>query len=169
MTLRRLILVVFILAIPCAWAGPVPEYDMKAAFLYNFASFTEWPEPISGNFNICIFENDPIAPSLMAIEGKPVKGARLAIIRITNIAQARQCHMLYLGESGHANIHRWLNEQAQLPILTVTDDNEPTGTGVMISMMLENKKLSFEVNYELARQAHLSMSSKMLRLAQRVR
>ena len=77
--------------------------------------------------------------------------------------------MLYLGEPGHANIHRWLNEQAQLPILTVTDDNEPTGTGAMISMMLENKKLSFEVNYELVRQAHLSMSSKMLRLAQRVR
>lgn len=170
MTIRRLILLLMlILGAPGTWAEPVPEYDMKAAFIYNFASFTEWPEPIVGNFNICIFGDDPIAPSLDAIEGKLVQGAHLTVVRITTTIQARQCHLLYFSEPGRSNARRILNGLAELPILTVTGDNDQEGVGAMISMTLENRKLTFDINYEAARRAHLNLSSKMLRLAQRVR
>lgn len=169
MTICQLILVLaFALGIPCTWADPVPEYDMKAAFLYNFASFTEWPEPIVGNFNLCIFGNDPIGPSLDALEGKLLQGAHLTVVRITADTQARQCHLLYLSDPEHSNTRHMLNGLAELPILTVTGESNQEGPGAMISMTLENRKLTFEVNYEAARRARLSLSSKMLRLAQRV-
>jgi len=169
MKIPRLAMVVtFILGIPLAEADPIPEYDMKAAFVYNFASFTEWPDPITGSFNLCIFDNDPIAPALETLEGKTIKGVNLTVTHVSSASQAKQCHVLYLGDQTHGNMHRLLNELAELPILTVTDENDLTGSGAMIGMSLENKKLTFDVNREPARRAHLNLSSKMLRLAQRV-
>jgi hypothetical protein len=168
MMLRRLILPALLLACPTAWAAPVPEYEMKAAFLYNFASFTEWPEPIVGNFNLCIFGNDPIAGTLLPLEGKPVRNARLKIVQITDTGQAGQCQLVYWSDSGFVNLRRLLHQIADLPVLTVSGDHDSEPNGAMIDLSIENHRLTFSVDVELARRAHLNLSSKMLRLAYRV-
>ncbi|GBG15232.1 uncharacterized protein NMK_2835 [Novimethylophilus kurashikiensis] len=168
MTLPRLTLIALTLASPAVLADPVPEYEMKAAFLYNFASFTEWPEPIAGNFNLCVFSNDPIGNALSSLEGKPIQNARLSVLRITETAQARQCQLLYWSDSGVVNVRRLLQNVADLPILTVSADGESERAGAMINMTVENNKLAFSVDVEPAHRARLNLSSKMLRLAYRV-
>jgi hypothetical protein len=168
MTLRRLTFLALILASPGILADPVPEYEMKAAFLYNFASFTEWPEPIAGNFNLCVFSNDPIGSALAALEGKSVQNAKLSVLRITESAQARQCQLLYWSDAGVVNVRRLLQQVSDLPILTVSADGESGRAGAMINMIVENNKLAFSIDVEPAHRAHLNLSSKMLRLAYRV-
>lgn len=145
---------------------PVPEYAMKAAFLYNFALFTEWPGQLGGNLNLCVLGHDPFGSALDAIDGKEIKsGRRLTIRHISNPANAVQCHMLYFGAVEVASIGNLLADLGDVPVLTVTDAGE--SSGAMIHMWLENKRLVFGVDQDAALRAHLTFSSKMLRLARR--
>jgi len=170
MSMRRLLAaLIFHVALPAATAGePVPEYDMKAAFLYNYALFTEWPEPVNGQFNLCILGMDPFGATLNAMDGKQIKGARLTILRISTPANAKTCHILYFGESERNNTQRIMTELGNFPVLTITDADNLSKSGIMISMQLMDKHLTFEVNNEAAHRARLTLSSKMLWLARKV-
>ncbi len=146
---------------------PVPEHAMKAAFLYNFALFNEWPGQLGDNLNLCVLGHDLFGPALDTIDGKEIKsGRKLTVRHISNRANAVQCHVLYFGATEAAGIQSLLADLGDTPVLTVTDAGEPTGA--MIHMWLENKHLVFGVDQDAALHAHLIFSSKMLRLARRV-
>ena len=55
---------------PAAWSDGLPEYRLKAAFLYNFAVFTEWPSDVGKTLNLCVFGDDPFGPEIDGLEGK---------------------------------------------------------------------------------------------------
>lgn len=160
-----------------AVADPVPEYAMKAAFLYNFALFTEWPEQINGSFNLCIFqpyswediqESATFDAAVEAIKGRQVKDVRLNVLHVANAESARQCHVLYFSEVVDARARKVLDEIKDAQILTVTDTDNLMKSGAIIGMKLENRHLTFEINYTAAQHNHLMLSSKLLNLAHRV-
>jgi hypothetical protein len=167
--MARWLLSLLALVMPCSLAAePVPEYMMKAALLYNFALFTEWPGRIEGNFNLCILGADPFGPSLDTIDGKPIRGARLTLLRITSPASARQCQVLFLSDAEHINASKLLEDLSDTPILTISDDSRLIEAGVMIGLIMENRRLNFNINTVAARHAHITISSKLLRLAKTV-
>lgn len=167
--MRRAIIALFLLlSLPLQAASPVPEYDMKAAFLYNFAQFTEWPETFSQKFNLCILGVDPFGQALETIEGKQIRGAKLNVMHIASANSASACHMLYFGENERTNIQKILSQLEGMPILTISDSDDLAKFGVMISLRIQDKRLTFEVNNEAARRARLILSSKMLWLARKV-
>lgn len=149
-------------------AEPMPEYAMKAAYLYNFALFTEWPALPDDQLNLCILGKDAFGAALDSIDGKIVNGLRLSVHRISGSSRARQCQILFLGTSDRVNFRRLLHDIEDLPVLTVTDNDDLVQAGIMIRMSIENKRLTFEINTEAARRARLAISSKLLRLAKTV-
>lgn len=155
-------------------AQVVDEYQVKAAFLYNFAKFVEWPnsafkspqEPIS----ICIIGQNPFGGALEeAIRGKEIEGRRLVIHEVPDGAPTGACHILFVGSSEHKHF-RALTETLKAPgILTVGEAPWFGSEGGMINLKLDGGKVRFEINVEAADQRQLRISSKLLSLAQVVK
>ncbi len=143
------------------------EYELKAAFLYNFALFSEWPampDPVY----LCVLGADPFGPYLDRYEGRELRGSRVSTRRVASAHEARGCQVLFIAASEHARLPRIRDELAGRPVLTVTEGEGIDRSTVMIVIVPEGSRLTFEVNLSAARQAGLNLSSKMLKLARKV-
>lgn len=149
-------------------AEAVPEYAMKAAFLYNFSLFTEWPELSGNTFNMCIFGHPALAYALDTIEGKQVYNRPITVSYLTNLDNLKNCQILYLDASESVGVEKILGKISASPVLTVTDSPEVMQHGFMIGMLIENRRIVFEINQQAVQRAHLNISSKLLRLAKTV-
>jgi hypothetical protein len=164
----------FGILLTAAGAGPVlaveqaPEYVLKAAFIYNFAGFTEWPPGTGNTLNVCIAGKNPFGSALDSLEGKLLGNRRFAIKPLTAGESPRSCQILFIGASEPAETGRLLEEIKGAPVLTITEGNHAADQGVMINLLMDQRKIAFEVNLEAARRARLDISSKLLRLARRV-
>lgn len=152
-------------------ARVIPEYVMKAAYLFNFAQLTEWPVAAGGAedwFNACVFGQDELYAALEAFRGRPVGGQRLRPVRIVETAEARQCRLIFIGNGEPMRGVSLLGSLRSLPVLTVTDEARIARAGAIITLVVEQRRLFFEVNLDYARRAQLKFSSKLLRLAKSV-
>jgi len=169
-----LICVVMLPADGCAQDAAVSEYQVKAAYLYNFAKFVEWPaESFSGAsapFEICIFGRDPFGEVLQDItRGKLVNGRRFEIRgRVTAPAQALSCHILFVSTSATRQFHAILQGLQGRSVLIVGESEGFVERGGMINFVLEGGRVLFEVNQKAAQQAGLKISAKLLSVAKRV-
>ena len=151
-----------------ALAQPVPEQDLKAAFIFNFAVFTEWPqEALAGGapITVCAGPTTSMFGALSQLNDKQVNGHRIAV---RSAAVLRGCHVLVLDRSDR---ERWVQirrELAGAPVLTVSDDPGLSDGGAVITLTVEDKRIGFHVDLAAARSARLSLSSKLLRLARNV-
>jgi len=156
-------------SLPMAYADAAPEYVLKAAFIYNFATFTEWPVKSVETLNLCVLGNDPFGSALNSIEGKLVGNARLVTKHVgTSDNALRGCHMVFISASEKDNLPAILDIARESGTLTITDVQGAARQGVMIMLTLEQKKITFEINLQAARRAKLNISSKLLRLAKAV-
>lgn len=148
-------------------AAESTEAAFKAAFLYYFARYTEWPTPGTA-FNLCILGQDSLGRSLEPIGHKDIAGRPIIIRRLERPVRADDCNLLFITAPEHA----WLPEitagLANAPVLTVAEAGAYSPDAVMLRMRLENGVLVFDANADLARRAGLTFSAKMLRLARTV-
>lgn len=150
------------------------EYQMKAAFLYNFAKFVEWPARGSGDrdgqIRVCILGKDPFGPVLEGvIQGKTVNNRSLAVRRIAYLEGATSCHLLFIGSSEKNRLEDIVEALKGTNVLTVSEIDRFAHRGGMINFLMENKKVRFEINVDAAALAGLKISSKLLQLATIVR
>lgn len=155
-------------AMAAAAASPVSEYELKAALLYNFASFTAWPASAPDGMTVCVLGSDPFGPALDALAGKSLRGAAVEVRRVRQAREAQGCHVMYLSEAGTGNLATVLEELRGKPVLTVADGEDVAQRGVMIGLRLEGSRLVFDVNSATMQAAGLVVSSKLLRLARTV-
>lgn len=150
----------------------IPEYTMKAAYLYNFAKLTDWPAESGAEggsaFNLCIFGQNEFGPALDALRGKMVNNRQLRLRHITDIADAQHCQLLFVGDYEGARGARLFESLRAVAVLTVTDDDKISRAGAMLLIRTEEQRLSFDVNLDAAARAQLKFSSKLLRLANKV-
>ena len=146
-------------------AEPVPEYELKAAFIYNFALFTEWPENPGDVLSLCLIGKDRFGRAVDRIEGKPVKNAVIKIRRPGSLPELRGCHMLFIADSEMRRLHEILEAIKGVPVLTVTDFRGGGLAGAMINLTMVERRVTFEINTAAAQAAGLNISSKLLRLA----
>jgi YfiR/HmsC-like len=149
------------------------EYQIKAAFLYNFAKFVEWPASdfgdASGVLRICVFGQDPFGQELRDITNdKSINGHKLQVDQATDLKMARTCHILFISSSEKAQLARILESLRDTDVLTVGDMKGFVEQGGMINFVLENDRVRFEVNLKAAEQARLKVSSKLLHVARNV-
>jgi hypothetical protein len=161
-----------LLAVPgAAPAQTVPEYDVKAAFLYNFTKFVDWPPaafPDPNSLRICVLGDDPFGHSLQAVEGEQVANHKLIVTRTDSISRPGGCQILFISRSEQGRLKQILAAVKGSPVLTVGDTEKFVDQGVIINFILDGSKVRFEINTGAADQAGLRISSKLLQLARRV-
>lgn len=152
-------------------AGPVNagEYQVKAAFLLNFARFVEWPAGrVKETFTIGVLGRDPFGNALDSLSGKTVKGRRVVVRRYEDPEEAREADLLFISASEKRDLPRILKTIRGNPILTVGDSKDFDRSAVMINLLLLRKRIGFEINLAAAQRDGLQISSNLLKLAQEV-
>ena len=149
-------------------ADDLPEYRLKAAFVYNFALFTEWPADVGSTLRLCIFGPDPFGAELDGLQGKAVGERSIAVQRKTGVDGLKGCQIVFVSPSATAQLPRVLEALEGQAVLTVADSPGAARQGVALNMAVNQNKVSFEANLKAARAARLNLSSKLLRLATEV-
>lgn len=177
MSLRcRTILVLLAIAVPGAIrpaAQGVPdEYRLKAAFLYQFPQFVEWPAGAvasAESIGLCVAKPSPFGATLeQLVRGESLSGRPLAVREVTGVADLHGCHVLFAG--GRRSVTDALLKAAVArSILTVGDSDQFLDAGGIIVLRMVNRRVRFEVNVEAARTAGLRISPQLLDLALKVR
>lgn len=149
------------------------EYQVKAAFLYNFAKFVEWPpNSFSGAaapLRICVLGRDPFGEELRNItREKTVNGHRLEVNQVIDLLHARSCHIVFIASSEEERVKQIVEGLRGASVLTVGDAKGFAEQGGMINFVLDNDRVQFEVNRKAAEQAGLKISSKLLSVAKLV-
>jgi len=149
-----------------SFAGSIDEYTIKAAFIYNFARFTEWPDE-SKELRICIYGKDPFGSSIDKLNGKQSNGRTIKVIRTRSIEEVKSCHIAFLNiiPPERRLFARALNNIEGSNVLTIADAEGVIGFGVMIGLNIDNNKVAFDVNHTVAKTTDIEISAKLLRLA----
>ncbi len=145
------------------------EYEIKAAFLYNFAKFVDWPvesfRDDSSNLTLGILGVDPFGSALDTIKDKTVKGRKVMIKRSKNMEDLKGCHILFVSASEKGNLKQILNALRDSNVLTVSEIERFANRGGIINFIRVDNKIQFEINLEAAQRNKLKISSQLLRLA----
>ena len=151
-----------------AWSEDLPEYRLKAAFLYNFAAFTEWPADVGATLNLCIYGADPFAGEIDALNGKTASSRKIEVHRKSSLDTLKSCQIVFISAAASGQLPRVTDALRGLPVLSIADSPGAARQGVMLNMNLVQGRVSFEANLVAARSARLTLSSKLLRLATEV-
>lgn len=145
------------------------EYKIKAAFLYNFTKFVDWPESqdkdSSQYFIIGILGKDPFKDGINIIKGKMAKGRPIRIEHYTTINEIRHCDILFISPSVQYPLPVILDQLKGQTVLTIGDTNGFAQKGIIINLYTDGNKVRFEINHQAAQQAGLRISSHLLRLS----
>jgi hypothetical protein len=147
------------------------EYQVKAVFLFNFAQFVEWPTNTFPETRtplvIGVLGQDPFGGYLDEIvRGERVNNRPLTVQRYSRVEDIKICHVLFISRSEEDRLEQILASLKYRKILTVSDDEGAARRGVMIRFVTEQRKIRLRVNLEAAKAANLTISSKLLRLAE---
>ena len=149
-------------------AQTADEYAAKAAFIYNIAQFSTLPN-MNGAVRLCVLGRDPFGSALATLEGKPLGNARLAILYPHSGPEAlMQCHILYISASESDDMTALADSARAAGVLTIADTRGAARKGVMLELVLDDRRIAFEFNGAAARGAGVVLSSKVLRLARAI-
>ena len=172
-TIRASLLAVAMLVSTRAHAEEAPqgpsEYQVKAAFLYNFLKFVDWPATPAeqmGPIELCVLGKDPFGGALeRVVDGKTVNGRPLTIRRIGDIAAARSCHVLFVSASEAGRVREITKAVHTWSVLTVSEIDRFSERGGIVTFLMEGQRVRFRINPKAAASAGLKISSKLLQLA----
>lgn len=143
------------------------EARVKAAFIYNFARFVEWPPRSSpGPVRIGILgHGDLTSPLEEVVRGKSVGGRSIVISPLGSVGEAECCEIVLIERSESKHEREIAQALAGKPVLTVCDDENGARDGVMIAFQLFEESVRFQINQEAAGRAGLKISSQLLKVA----
>ncbi|MBN2138971.1 MAG: YfiR family protein [Sedimentisphaerales bacterium] len=191
-TVLLLAVIALICAAAAAHAEPdsQQEYQIKAAFLYNFLKFVDWPEDEKADANnpiiLAILGKDPFEKAFDPVKDKLVKGRKVVVKRLSSIAELKKlgetakaridkqidapkkCNLLFVCRSEKDALKDILKAVAHQPVLTVSDIDGFIETGGIINFVTDEQKVRFEVSTAAAKNAKLKVRSQLLRLAKKV-
>ena len=155
--------------------GPAfDEYQVKAAFLYNFAKFVEWPPGTFANANdpigICIIGQNPFGSTLEdMVQGKKIGDRAFVVRRLRDTQQVRNCQILFVAATESKRTRALLETLKGVGILTVGETDDFTAAGGIIGMKLEGTRVRLQIALETAESTRLHISSKLLGVAEIVK
>lgn len=166
-------LAAWVLLFPCilnAQKSKATEYDLKAAYLFNFAQFAEWqagsPAARNDTFAICVLGQDPFGAALDAVvAGEIIAGKSVVARRVTKPQEAVNCRVLFISSSEESRLQEILETLDRACVLTVSDMPQFSRRGGMIQFVAERNKIRFEINLANAGVAGLTLSSELLKVA----
>lgn len=151
-------------------SGPT-EYQIKAAFIYNFAKFVDWPPEAFPSTNapmvIGVLGENVFGNYLeQTISGRKINGRQLVFQTFHSVAQATNCQVLFISPSEKNHLSKILGQLQGTSILTVSEADNFIGDGGMIYLFIDSENnVRFSINNDAAKKVGLTISSKLLSLA----
>jgi hypothetical protein len=162
------------LAVVCTGAAAQApnEYTVKAAFLYNFALYTEWPPEAfrapETPLNICVLAADQSEDVLKAaLPGRRVKGREVVVRQLDGTGGVAGCHVLFMSASQTRRLGEVLEMIGSQPVLTVCDSAAAAERGCAIAFIVADSRVGFDINTASAAKARVVISSRVLALARK--
>ncbi len=161
-----------------AWPAPARaedamqrEYEIKAAYLYNFIRYIDWPANAApaGTFTIGIVGAPPVGPVFDPLNKKEIKGCRVAVKEVSSAKDLDDCQIVFICASEKGRLSEILGELKDTRALTVSEINGFAEQGGIINFFSERNKVRFEINPEAAHRLGLTISSDLLKLAKLVK
>jgi YfiR/HmsC-like len=171
--LTSCLLVLLFFGVPVLAQEAPSEYQVKAAYLYNFLKFVEWPEDSFADplapIVIGVVGEDPFGNALpQVVIGKTIQGRDLVIRKYHSGEDLRGAHILFISVSEKKRLPQVLSGLRGSSVLTVADMDGFLEAGGMIQLLSEDNRVRFAINLDAADRARLKISSKLLSLAKRV-
>jgi hypothetical protein len=153
-----------------AAAAPAREYEIKAAFLYNFSKFVDWPAQTFANADapvvIGVLGDSPCVQALeRLVKDRKVNGRTIVVRRIASAAEAKLTQMLFVGAAQEAQFAALEPALQSLPVLTVGESPGFATLGGTIDFVPQGDKIRFEINIDAAEHAGLKISAQLQKLA----
>lgn len=144
------------------------EYKIKAAYLYNFTKFINWPEIPSATFNICVVGDNPFKDLLNGLETKNVLGKPIRVQHYNNLGQIKGCQIVYFENTD--SLPNIVLPNALLvgnldDSLTVSSQPFFAESGGMIGFVLEDEKVKLHINLKAVKQSGLRISAKLIEVS----
>jgi hypothetical protein len=149
-------------------AQAVTQPELRAAFLYNFAKFTEWPgDPVpTSPLTLCVIDDSAVEDALGNLVGAgTINGRPATVSRDPGGAALRACHVLYLGEGTGGRTAAILDSLQGASVLTVSTGDGFIRSGGMVGLFVEDGRMRFAINPDAAQRAGVRLSSWLLQLA----
>jgi len=160
---------VFLLPITLVADEQITAIDVKAAYLFQFTRFIEWPmlknEPVNEKFIFCVLGKDPITTLLQPLTQNKVEHHPIAVKSIKRTSDIAGCEILYIALSEESNLNKILKQAQKNSILTVSSIPKFSHNGGMINFIIAEKKVRIVVNLFTARKAKLKISAKLLEIS----
>jgi hypothetical protein len=166
---------VFLLTLVTPSAQDVTESALKAAYIYNFAKFTEWPADVVGAAEplaLCVFGDADVGIALKrAVKDRVLSGHPMAVSHTAAPAAGagpqRQCHVIYVSGMTAAEAADVIAGVRDAPVLTLSDVDGFTERGGIAQFFYLNGRLHFTIQLESVKRARLRISSQLLSMARR--
>ena len=144
------------------------EDKLKAAFIYNFTKYVIWPPAIeqsAGPLRVCALGSSVYTPELQQLQGRVVRKFTLEVASITRKDSLDNCHLVYADQAQA----EWLVKAGHgKSVLTISDGESFAEQGGLIGLVIEGRRIRFDINLTQAREVQLQISSRLLQLARRV-
>ena len=166
-----LLMLLSISSIGNAVSQSVDEYAVKSAFVLNFARYTQWPEDSfvspAEPFDLCVLGNNKaIESAFQELDGKMINHRTIDVHFMRKIKDAGQCDMMFIGKGvDSVTLLDTLAAVTNKPVLTIGETKVFIDGGGIINFFSRTGRLHFEINEAAARESHLKLSSRLLKLA----
>jgi hypothetical protein len=156
-----------LLAVPAALRGQSREYQVKAAFLYNFAQFVAWPDSAFTNagepFQIGVLGDNPFAGDLKeTVRGETIHGRQMVIQESKHAQDLANCQIIFVSKSEAGSLDEVFSKLDSKPILTVSENPGFAEHGGIINFFRDGGKVRFEINPDAAEKNGLKLGSELL-------
>ncbi len=170
MSLLRFLFLLLALQTSSFLHASTSEYDLKAAFLYNFTQFVQWPDSAysapDSPFQLCLIGEDPFGRALDdTVTSEFVGEHPIVVRRIRQVENTSACHLAFVAAKSDIPFEAVLHAIGDSPVLVVGEDPESAEKGGTIGFRIVNRRIRLLVNLSAARAANLRISSKLLRLS----
>lgn len=152
-----------------ARASEFDEYTVKAAYLYNFAKYVEWPSEVFVKTDtpllICIVGKNPFDGALEMLAGKMVNSHPVEVRSVLATANLGRCQVVFIARTEQSRLNTILKNMDSQPVLTVSDISNFAEAGGMIGLIEIEQRIRFDINMAATDRARLKLSSQLLKLA----
>jgi hypothetical protein len=149
------------------------EYQLKLAFMVNFARFITWPDesftPAQPQLTLCVLGKNPFGNALGGIEGKKVGDRTLKVKQLEALGKEQQCHLLFISQSEAGSLASLEPALGRRPVVTVSDIPGFAVAGGSIEFVVKDEKLAFIINNSVMKDRGVQAGSALLNLAAAIR
>lgn len=146
-------------------ANSMAEYRVKAAYIYNFAKYVDWPGMESKEFRVCTAGRDDLGGALSALDRRSAQGREIQVRQNVAWDQLKDCQIIFVGDRDSKLLSSVVRQLLGTPVLIVSDNQQAVEAGAHIALASAEDRVEFDVNLANLQRANLKASSQMLKLA----